>query len=72
MSKYSREPMDLSGLSTIPIEARGGKVRVEDFARPHAPGAGVAAWMDSLPRILAADSFRAVVSAVARRGRAKR
>ncbi len=65
MSKYSREPMDLSGLSTIPIEARGGKVRVEDFARPHAPGAGVAAWMDSLPRILAADSFRAVVSAVA-------
>jgi hypothetical protein len=65
MSKYSREPMDLSGLHTIPIDARGGKVRVEDFATPYAPGSGIAAWMDSLPRLLAADSFHAVVDVVA-------
>jgi hypothetical protein len=63
MSKYGREPLDLSGLRTIPIQARGGKVRVEDFARPYA-GGNVAAWLDSLPHILAADSLRAVAEAL--------
>ena len=63
MSKYAREPFDLSGLRTISIHARGGKVRVEDFAQPFS-GGGVKAWLNSLPRILAADSFRAVVDAI--------
>lgn len=65
MSKYRLEPMDLSGLATIPIDARGGKVRVEDFASPYVKGSGTAALLSSLPRILAADSFRAVVQNVA-------
>jgi hypothetical protein len=60
MSKYAHEPLDLSGLHTIPIEARGGKVRVKDFAQPYSGN-----WLDSLPHILAADSFRAIVSAIA-------
>jgi len=64
MSKYAQSPLDLSGLHTIPIQARGGKVRVQDFAKPYA-GGSVAAWLDSLPKILAGDSFRAVVAAVA-------
>ncbi|HYL76017.1 MAG TPA: hypothetical protein VEU96_17540 [Bryobacteraceae bacterium] len=64
MSKYAHEPLDLSGLKTVPIQARGGKVRVEDFAKP-CLGGGVAGWLDSLPHILAADSFRAVVDALA-------
>lgn len=64
MSKYAHEPLDLSGLKTVPIQARGGKVRVEDFAKPYS-GGGVARWLDSLPHILAADSFRAVVDALA-------
>ena len=63
MSKYGREPLDLSELRTIPIQARGGKVRVEDFAKPY-QGGGVAAWLDSLPNILAADSLRAVIEAL--------
>jgi hypothetical protein len=63
VSRYVHEPLDLSGLHTIPIEARGGKVRVEDFAKPHSGGA-VTGWLDSLPHILAADSFRAVVDAL--------
>ncbi len=33
MSKY--EPLDLSGLRTISIHDRGGKVRVEHFAKPY-------------------------------------
>jgi len=64
MSKYAHQPLDLSGLKTVPIQARGGKVRVEDFAKPY-PGAGVPGWLASLPHILAADSFRAVVEALA-------
>jgi hypothetical protein len=64
MSKYAREPLDLSGLVTIPIRDRGGKVRTEDFAKPYS-GGGIARWLDSLPHILAADSFRAVVQAIA-------
>jgi hypothetical protein len=63
MSKYAHQPLDLSGLHTIPIQARGGKVRVEDFAKTYS-GGGVGAWLDSLPRILAADSFRAVLEAL--------
>lgn len=71
MSKYVQKPLDLSALHTIPIHTRGGKVRVEDFARPYS-GGGVNAWLDSLPHILAADSFRAVVDAmVAARARKK-
>lgn len=63
MSKYAHQPLDLSGLRTIPIHERGGKVRVEDFAKPHT-GRGVASWLDSLPHILAADSLRAVADAM--------
>ena len=61
MSKY--QPLDLSGLRTISIHDRGGKVRMEHFAKPYS-GGGVSAWLDSLPHILAADSFRAVVDAL--------
>jgi hypothetical protein len=65
MSKYAREPLDLSGLHTIPIEARGGKVRIADFAQPY-QGGGFSAWINSLPHILAGDSFRSVLAALAR------
>ena len=41
MSRYSEKPLSFDGLKTVPIDARGGKVRVEDFARPYEKGAGV-------------------------------
>ncbi len=65
MSKYSVRPMSFSGLRTVPLAARGGKVGVADFAAAYSKGAGVAGWLDSLPHILAADSLRAVVAAIA-------
>jgi hypothetical protein len=71
MSKYGREPLDLGGLRTISIHDRGGKVRVEHFAKPHAGTASVSALIDSLPHILAADSLRAVIEAIVQ-ARAKR
>lgn len=63
MSQYDLEPLDFSGLKTIPIRERGGKVRVEDFAKPYQKD-GVAGWLESLPHLLAADGFRAVIEAM--------
>ena len=64
MSRYQVEPIDFSGLKTIGIAERGGKVKVADFARPYRKGDGMGAWLDSLPHLLAADSLRAVASAI--------
>src|SRR5580698_5991806 len=72
MSRYSEKPLSFDALKTVPIGARGGKVRVEDFARPYRKGEGVAGWMESLPKILAADSFRGVVEALRRAREQKR
>jgi hypothetical protein len=65
MSKYDQQPLDFRALKTVPLAERGGKVKTADFAYPYQKGAGIAAWLDSLPRILAGDSFRAVVDAIA-------
>jgi len=66
MSRYSEKPLSFDGLKTIPIDARGGKVRVEDFAKPYRKGDGVSTLLNSLPRILAADSLRGIVDALKR------
>ena len=64
MSGYSISPVDLTGLKTVSLFDRGGKVQVADFARGYARGSGVAGLLESLPHILAGDSFRAVVAAI--------
>lgn len=64
MGKYKQQPLSFEGLKTVSLQARGGKVRVEHFAKPYS-GGGVAALLDSLPHILAADSLRSVVDALA-------
>jgi len=63
MSKYSQKPLDFASVKTVPLAARGGKVRVADFAKPYA-GGGLEGWLHSLPAILAANDFRAVVAAL--------
>jgi len=65
MSKYEQQPLDLGGLKTVGLHERGGKVNTAHFASAYQKGAGVGGWLDSLPHLLAADSFRAVVSALA-------
>lgn len=72
MSRYSQEPLDFAGLRTVGLEERGGKVKVADFAVPATPGTGVGGLLDSLPRLLAADSLRAVIDALACARRDKR
>ena len=51
MSKYAQQPLSFQGLKTVPIQARGGKVRVEHFAKPYAGGgiAGVARFASAHP-----------------------
>ena len=64
MSRYAERPLDLSALQTVPLQARGGKVRADSFAIPYRKGSGLAGWLAGLPRILAGDAFRGVVDAV--------
>ncbi|MBI4465116.1 MAG: hypothetical protein HY647_10465 [Acidobacteria bacterium] len=61
MSIYDQHPLDRRGLRTVPLAERPAKVQTSDFARPYQKGSGVAALLDSFPRILAGNSFRAVV-----------
>jgi hypothetical protein len=56
--------MEFSGLRTVSLDVRGGKIRVEDFASPSPNNAGVRDLIDSLPRILAAESLRGVIAAL--------
>jgi hypothetical protein len=58
------EEFDLTGIATYPLSSRSSKVTTRDFAKPCAPGGGVAALVDSLPAILAGRDFRAIVAAM--------
>jgi len=65
VSRYDISPLDLAGLKTIPLSSRGGKVRQADFATAYRAGSGLAGLVESFPHILAGDSLRAVVDAIA-------
>lgn len=67
---FQYEAFDLSGVRTYPLRSRKSKTRVEDFARPHAPGASLASFVGGLPNILAAADFNAVVRAIVNARRA--
>jgi hypothetical protein len=61
---FPYEKFDLSDVKTYPLKSRKSKARVEDFALPAAPGESIGALVDSLPNMLAAADFRAVVHAI--------
>ncbi|MFN7926729.1 MAG: hypothetical protein U0Y68_02095 [Blastocatellia bacterium] len=66
MSVYESQPIDLSQLSTYPLNSRHSKVTVKDFARPLSDeqAQAASALLNSLPDILAAQSLRAVANAI--------
>jgi len=66
VSRYADKPLSFEGLKTVPIAERGGKVRVDQFARPLQKGAGVQQLVDSFPEILAGEAFRGVLDALKR------
>jgi deoxyhypusine synthase len=61
---FPYDEFDLSGVRTYPLNSRKSKANAADFARVYIPGSGVARLIDSLPSILAAADFKAVVSAI--------
>ena len=63
--KWPYEEFDLTGIRTYPLAARRSKAKASDFARPYVPGSGLRGWLDSLPAILGAADFTAVVHAIA-------
>lgn len=63
--KFPYDEFDLSSVRTYPLASRKSKARADDFAKPHQPGAGMAAWLERLPNILSAADFKAVVGAIA-------
>jgi hypothetical protein len=69
LTQYDKLPLDFDHLRTVGLQARGGKVKTADFAIAYQRGAGVRGLLESLPRVLAANSFRAVVDAI---GKARR
>ncbi len=54
-----------ASLRRVPVAERQNKVRPGDFALPPEQGASFADFLDSLPSILQAESFRTVARAVA-------
>ncbi len=71
MSIYATRPLVLDQIRTYPLASRKSKVTVRDFGRPQRRGAPVGEFLESLPRILAAEDLRAVIAAILR-ARARR
>jgi hypothetical protein len=63
---HTTAPLPLDRIRTYPLDGRKGNVRVREFVRPHRRGARLPEFLDSLPRILAADDLRAVIAAILR------
>ena len=62
--KFPYEEFDLSAVKTYPLASRRSKANAADFGAPYKAGSGVAGLIDSLPDILAASDFKAVVAAM--------
>ena len=59
-------PLDLARVRTYPLADRKSQVTVADFGRPPVAGQPFAAFLDGLPRILAADVLRKVAGEILR------
>ena len=62
MGENQVPPADFGKIRTYPIRERKNKVKVSDFASPAVAGSSVRDFLDSLPRILAGNDFRHLVS----------
>jgi hypothetical protein len=56
-------PLDFARLRTYPLRERENKVHLEQFARVWKRGGSFAQFIDSLPKLLVGNDFRAVVDA---------
>jgi hypothetical protein len=58
--------IDRSRVRTVPARRRSSKVQLRSEARPHQPGASLAAFLDGLPGLLGARDLRDAIAAAAR------
>jgi hypothetical protein len=61
---FRYEQFDLADVRTYPLASRTSKAHAADFARPAQRSASVGSFLDSLPNILAAADFKAIVAAI--------
>ena len=71
MSAYSISPLRFDEIETYPLASRPSKVRVEQFAQPYKRRTSFQHFVNSLPKILAAQDLRDIAAAIVR-ARAKR
>src|SRR5713226_5334686 len=64
MSIYSIHPIALGAVHTYPLASRKSKVSIREFAKPPGANASLTKFLDSLPRILAAEDLRNLLSAI--------
>ena len=64
--------IDPKQIQTVPLSRRANKVNATDFAQPPGSQRDFKSFLDSLPDILEARSFRAVVDAIVAAARAER
>jgi hypothetical protein len=64
MSIYPIHPVALGGVRTYPLSARKSKVNAGDLGRPVPRGASFSKFLDSLPKILAAQDLRDLASSL--------
>ena len=62
---FPYEDFDLKDVRTYPLDSRASKAKAADFAKPCGEDATMATFFDSLPNMLGAADFRAVVRAIA-------
>jgi hypothetical protein len=64
-SAYTIQPITLGEVATYPLASRKSKVSIADFAKSATKSrASLTNFLDSLPNILAAQDFRALLSAI--------
>ncbi len=71
-SRYDLAPLDFGRLDRFPLRRLPGKVRLREFGRAWPGGGGVGEFLETLPRILAAESLREIVARVSAARRRKR
>ena len=64
MSVYPIHPVALGGVRTYPLAARKSKVTVRDFAKSVRRATSVSNFLDVLPKILAAQDLRYLMSSI--------
>jgi len=64
MSKF--DPISLDGVKSYPLKDRASKVSIDDFGQPWKTGGNLGHWVASLPKMLAGNDFRNIVTSIVR------